>query len=393
MARLLFIFDIGFDREGPSVHLLQDILKVALEEGNYVDVILKDTNGPLPLMPAEFAIFDNFNYVAIKEEDEKGKGFIKRYINEVNYAKKCGKYFLNNKKYDAVFLQSNPVAFFYMRLIAKLKSKIVFNVQDIFPYNLLYSGQLPFAKILFPILRKLQNMAYQRSNTIITISDDMKQTLVEDGVEESKIKVVYNWSYDDSPITKESIDGNNYYDLHMDHNKCNVVYAGNIGRMQNVELIVQAAMELQNDRSIQFYIIGNGANTENIDSMIVGLNNVTRLPMQNSKYAESIYAQADINIIPLMPGGIKTALPSKTATVLRTNTSIIFCIDSDSRFAQICKPNRRVYIADARYPGDLVSVINAVREDKNKGQMYEYCNWKLFSCENAKKYIKEMILQ
>ena len=390
MSRLLFVFDIGFDRGGPSVHLLQDVIREGLNHGNEIEVILKKTGGQDAEMPTEFSENAHFTYFTIDEKNSK-KSFIGRYFEEIKYARKCSKLFLKRGKYDAVFLQSNVAAYFYMRYLKKLGCRIVFNVQDIFPYNLKFSEQLPLEIITFPVFRKLQNMGYKMADSIITISDDMKQTLIEDGVDENRIEVIYNWSYSDSPITLEDISPANFYDLKMDHDKFNVVYAGNIGKMQNVELIAKTARELRDDTSVQFYVIGDGSNKKKLENISNGLKNIIFLPFQPSFFAESIYAQADLNVIPLMPGGIKTALPSKTATVLRVNKPVAFCVGRDNIFARLVEDDERVFFTETGNPQELVEVIKKLRSNTNTQKTYRIKNMSVFSTVNAKKYIDYMV--
>lgn len=388
--RLLFVFDIGFDRGGPSVHLLQDVLRVALRQGHKVHVILKDTNGMDDVMPEEFKSNPLFTYDAIKWNNDTKAGFVKRYIEEVKYANLSGNRALSNGKFDSVFLQSNVITYFYMRHLKKLNCRIVYNVQDIFPYNLKLSGQLPLERITFPVFRKLQNMGYKMADSIITISDDMKQTLIDDGVDKNKIEVVYNWSYADTPIKYENIDADNVFDLHLDHNKFNVIYAGNIGKMQNVELIAKTAYRMKEDNSIHFYIIGDGANKDNVKGIIEGLDNVTLLPMQLSKYAESIYAQADMNVVPLMPGLIKTALPSKTATVLRVDKPVVFCIEENSNFAKLIYAFTSNSIAESN---NVMSLEKIIKYNQTKNQ--QVSNLSLFNAyflkKNAERYIQIIV--
>lgn len=387
--RLLFVFDIGFDRGGPSVHLLQDVLRAALNNGHDVNVILKNTGGYDSEMPDEFSLNPNFHYTIIKDDAKKG-GFISRYLNEVKYAKRCGDIACKHGRFDAVFLQSNVVAYFYMIKLKKLGCRIVFNVQDIFPYNLKFSGQLPMAGITFPLFRKLQNTAYQKCDAIITISDDMKQTLIEDGVDEKKIEVIYNWSYSDTPISFDNIDPENIFNLHLDHSKFNVVYAGNIGKMQNVEYVAKTAIKMKDNPNVHFYIIGDGTNKAHIEDITRELSNVTMFPMQPSKYAESIYAQADANIIPLMSGGIKTALPSKTPTVLRVNKPIVFCIDASCKFIENFSDLNYIYFADVQKEDSLLNAIMTII-DKNSRQIISFdpvsSIYSSFSSENSYKYI------
>lgn len=388
MSKLLFVLNIGFDRPGPSVHLLQDVIEAGLEEGNSIDVILTNTGGNEKDMPDRLACSRNLRYRVIKASEEKSLGFAGRYYREICYAKKCYKVAAEWKQeYDGVFIQSTPAALFYVRLFRKLKTRIVLNVQDIFPYNLMYSGQLPLSFITFPLFRALQHKAYLKTDKIITISDDMKQTLIEDGINSDKIEVVYNWSYGDTPITLETINTENVYDLHLNRNKFNVIYAGNIGKMQNVELIANAARLMKDDPTVQFYIIGDGANKNNVKQIVDGLNNVTMLPMQPSKYAESIYAQADLNVIPLAPGGIKTALPSKTATVLRVNKPVALCIDLGSKAELMFSSMDGVYICDCTREHD---VLGAIQRIKRTNVTIKRDECKLMGSGNKYKYIDLM---
>ena len=46
----------------------------------------------------------------------------------------------------------------------------------------------------------------------------------------------------------------------------NVVYAGNIGIMQNVDLLVKTAKLMQDEKNICFHIVGDGAYKEKLQS-------------------------------------------------------------------------------------------------------------------------------
>lgn len=385
--KILFWLNIGFDRGGPSVHLLQSVISSALKAGHSVDVILKDTGGAEEKMPSFFSENEAFTYTSVAEIEKGKTGFVKRYLNEISYAVKCRRIF-KGKKYDVAFLQSCNAAAFYVACLRTLKCPIVFNVQDIFPQNLKFSGQLPVAKITYPVFSRLQKTAYKKADRLITISEDMKDTIAEQGIEREKIEVVYNWSYADDPIRFENIPEEQILDLGLDPQKTNVVYAGNIGKMQNVELIAKTAKLSKNDPTVHYYIIGDGANKPNVEQITEGLSNVTILPMQPSIYAESIYAQADVNVIPLAKGGIKTALPSKTATILRTDTSAVFCIDRGSKFEEMLKNNKQIRVADNSNPELLYQVICELRDDATDTENGELLQ--SFSKKNADRYVEIM---
>ncbi len=391
MKKLLFVLNIGFDKPGPSVHLLQDIIQAGLNKDCLIDVILAKTQSDGETMPVFLSKNENLRYTCIDVSEQKSCGFIRRYLREIRFSQKCFEK-INRfaTKYDAIFVQSTPAAYFYLYKFKRLKSRIVFNVQDIFPYNLKLSGQLPLEKLSFPVFKKLQNIGYQIADQIITISDDMKQTLIDDGVDAKKIAVVYNWSYSDAPISLKKLDYDNVFDLSLKQTQFNVIYAGNIGKMQNVELIAKTAQRMVHDTSIHFYIIGDGANRHNVEKLVAGLNNVTMCPMQAAKYAESVYAQADVNIIPLMPGGIRTALPSKTATVLRTDKPVVFCVDKNSKTEALFSKMKDVYFCDCEKPDELVFLLNNLKSHKGESKRVRETP-SFITIKNSYKYVDYMI--
>jgi glycosyltransferase involved in cell wall biosynthesis len=388
MSRFLFVFDIGFDRPGPSVHLLNDIMRSALLHGHDIDVLSKDTGGTESLIAKEVMADPRFHHFIVKDDDEKKYGNIKRYLNEIKYASHCADIYLKQDKYGAAFLQSNPTAYFYFRDLKKLGCPVIYNVQDIFPYNLRIVGQSFVNKLLFPIFRRLQHSAYHKAAMVITISDDMKRQLIDDGVDPEKIRVIYNWSYSDEPIVLGNIPKERFFDLHCDKAKTNAVYAGNIGRMQNVEIIAETAKLTHEDDSIHYYIIGEGVNKPRIVSEIADMNNVTILPMQPASFAESIYAQADINIIPLRKKIIYTCLPSKIPTVLRANKPMIFCLDKDSLFGRCMSEKTNSVVVSPDDAGELAAAIREFQHHKvNHSDLIDLS---LFSQKNANDYIESL---
>ncbi len=383
---ILFVLTIGFDKGGPSVHLLTDVIENALQQGHSCHVVLKKTvSGDATGLERLTEAYNGLTVSLIADVKAKKGGFVKRYLDDCRYARKCKQRYKKGS-YDAVFLQSCNVGWVHMRCLKKLKAPIVFNIQDIFPQNLMFSGQLPMAKITYPLFCRLQKIAYQKANRLITISEDMKQTLVEQGINGEKIEVVYNWSYGDGRICLENIPQDRICDLHTKKDRLNVVYAGNIGKMQNVELIAKTAAVSKADTGIHYYIIGDGANKKRVETLTEGLPNVTLLPMQPSEYAESIYAQADVNLVPLAKGGIKTALPSKTATVLRTDAYAVFCIDPNSRFETLVEAGSRIRVTGNEDPQDLYRVLCELK-NQSVPTTGDTTLPKVFSRENAGRYV------
>lgn len=382
--KVLFWMFIGFDQHATSEHLLSAVIEQLCEAGHSVHVIQKNTGGNLPSIPERLVKYNVTTDVVPYQAVDKGN-FIARYLTELKYINACKKYITSD--YDAVFVQSTNVAGFAVRAVRKRlpKAIVTFNVQDIFPYNLAFSGGLKRNSIVFKVLAAEQRYGYKHSDHVITISEDMKDTLVADGVKEDKVEVVYNWSYqdelyDDVDLTPVS---------HMfDRDYFNVVYAGNIGVMQNVDILIEAAKLMKDDKDIWFHIIGNGVYKDKLETRAkeYGITNISFWPMQPPALAPAIYSAADVNVIPLVKDVYRTALPSKTATCLACQRPIIFAIGKDSKFGRKTMKEASCPVVEADKAEGLVEAIRDVQGDQKRNKAGEFFINYFKKTENSAKY-------
>lgn len=374
--KILFWLFTGFDRHVTSEHLLLADIEQLCKAGHSVHIIQKNTGGDLPYIPLKISDYSVSTDVIKTEATNKGN-FIARYLLELKYLLACTKYI--NQEYDAIFIQSTPVAGFAVKIVRKKcpKAIITYNVQDVFPYNAVSVGRLRKNSLIYQILSKIQKEGYKDSDHIITISEDMKDTIVKEGAEANKIEVVYNWSFQDELY--EGIDCSKVAYM-FDANFFNVVYAGNIGVMQNVDQIIEAAILMRDDNSVWFHIIGDGGSKTRLEEKAVKhqIKNISFWPLQPAELAPLIYCSADVNIIPLRKNVYKTALPSKTATCLGAQKPIIFAIGKDSKFGQQVMKETGCIVIEPDNPNELVKAIRSVQNSggaQNTDEFYlKYCS-------------------
>ena len=381
--KVLFWMFIGFDQHATSEHLLSAVIERLCEAGHSVHIIQKNTGGNLPAIPGRLSKYDVTADVIPYQAADKGN-FIARYLAELKYINACKKYITSD--YDAVFIQSTNVAGFAVKAVRKRlpQAIVTFNVQDIFPYNLAYSGGLKKNSFVFNIMAAEQRYGYKHSDHVITISEDMKDTLVTDGTPAEKIEVVYNWSYQDELY--ENLDLSPVSHM-FDKNYFNVVYAGNIGVMQNVDILVETAKLMKDDKSVWFHIIGNGVYKEKLEARAkeYGITNISFLLMQSPELAPAIYSAADVNVIPLVKGVYRTALPSKTATCLACQKPIIFAIGRDSKFGQKAMNEGSCLVVEADKAEELVEAIRKTQSgEKNREGSFYLKYFK--NTENSREY-------
>ena len=382
--KVLFWMFIGFDQHATSEHLLSAVIERLCEQGHSVHIIQKNTGGNLPSIPERLVKYNVTTDVVPYQAADKGN-FIARYLTELKYINACKKFITSD--YDAVFIQSNNVAGFAVRTIRKKlpKAIVTFNVQDIFPYNLTFSGGLKKSSPVFKILAAEQRYGYKHSDHVITISEDMKDTLVADGVKEDKVEVVYNWSYQDELY--ENVDLSPV--AHMFSTEYfNVVYAGNIGVMQNVDILIEAANLMKEDKNAWFHIIGNGVYKDKLEARAkeYGITSISFWPMQPPEFAPAVYFSADVNVIPLVKDVYRTALPSKTATCLACQRPIIFAIGQESKFGQKVMKEAGCPVVEADIAEELVEAIKRVQNGERRNTAGEFFLKYCKMTDNSRKY-------
>lgn len=322
--KLLFVINIDMNKNGPSVHLLNDIINVAKNRGHTIIRIERKYNDDTWDIETESG--KNEKRYTVETTEPRKCNYAKRYMNDLKYVSKCKK-IAKKEKVDAIFLQSNVVAGFHLAWMKKRKDcQVLFNVQDIFPLDMYVDGSWGKHHPLYLIFSAIQNYAYKHSKYVVTISEDMKKSLLSLGVEENKLKVVHNWAYE-----TEWIESDNQFvknELYSE-DKYYVVYAGNIGTAQDVETLIYAAKYLEKYEDIEILIIGKGARLEKCKEIVKNkmIDNVVFkdfLPQHLSQY---IYGNASVNVVTLAPGIMNTSLPSKTAACYKSNRPVIYCVE------------------------------------------------------------------
>jgi glycosyltransferase involved in cell wall biosynthesis len=316
-----------YDPEKPTInYLYRPLWEKLIKAGHEINIITPNPTRGIPLEEQEkynkssvevngkITIYRVKCYTYPPKRFSKFK-LLQRYISVARrLAKK-----LRKVKSDAVFVSSNPpllYSYLVTKYCARKKIPVVYNVQDIYPDNVFSKKHLAY-KLFNPF----QVKSLKRATEVITISETMRRTLLAKGDFNDKISVIYN--FDISEVAKAPTLKKYTF---FDPLQFNVVYAGNIGYVQDIDVILSAAKLLVHEPRIHFHIVGEGSQAARIAARIHDENivNATYYPPHSVEDSAQLYKNADVNIISILPGIIKTALPLKTASCLAAQKPIIF---------------------------------------------------------------------
>lgn len=386
--KIVIATPILFDPRSPFNHLLRDILEGMVKAGHEVTRIAAVENEDENTY--QMGLREIRHIPVIRKRADKGN-IVSRYIKDTLTNIRIARRLSKLDTGDVLFEDVGYSSFWTVRAAKKKGLKVVAMLQDIWPDNAVQSGLIKEGSLIYRYFEMWQRYIYKKADAIICISDDMKAFLVSKGVQETKIKVIYNWAYGDDEVVIPWAENTFVKKFHLKEDLFYPVYAGNIGRMQNVELLIEAAEILKEQTQIHFLIIGDGVCKDKINRLIKEkrLDNVSVYPLQPSSYATSIYSAAGVNLISLVKGGTKTALPSKTGVCLSCGRPVIFCFDKDSKFHALCEKYDVGECVSSTDAADLAKAIMrccAERKSRNAGSVAMYTN--LFTrSKNIQQYV------
>ena len=232
---------------------------------------------------------------------------------------------------SCIYLASTPpIQGMIGSIVKKFKGiPFVYNLQDIFPDSLVGTGLAKKDGLLWKIGRRIENFTYRNADKIIVISQDFKRNIMAKGVPEEKIEVVYNW-VDENAITPVKDEENELFEeFGISRDKFRVVYAGNLGNAQNIEIIVNAARRLKDNKQIEFIIFGKGGLEDEIKETKAKeqLDNLKILPLQPYERVAKVYGLGHVCIVACKPGLGGAAMPSKTWSIMSSGRAVLANFD------------------------------------------------------------------
>lgn len=207
-------------------------------------------------------------------------------------------------------------------------AKFVYHVQDIHPEVSVLSGDGLGRGFSLRALRWLDNQTLLRASAIVTLSADMGNTLMARGLGVLPIHIINN-----PPLKAESIDPP--AGLRKPDGKVRVIFAGNIGRFQNVLLLAEGvALSLDKHPELELMILGDGVALKELKERWGNHRQVRFVPFLPFSQAQTLIAEADVGLVSLSKGLYRVAYPSKVASYRALGLKILALIEPESELVK-----------------------------------------------------------
>lgn len=270
---------------------------------------------------------------------------------------------------DVMLIASTPPTQGAMAgLIKMVTSKpLVYNLQDIFPDSMIGTGLTHEGSLIWKVGRIVENFTYRHADKIVVISEDFKKNIMAKGVPENKIEVIYNWVDQNSVFPINENDNELFEEFGVSREKFRVVYAGNLGNAQNIEIILDAARRFKDNQDIEFLIFGTGGLESEIKAAKESerLDNLLIMPLQSYDRVSKVYGLGDVCIVACKPGLGGAAMPSKTWSIMSAGRAVLANFD-EGELKQIVEQNGCGVFTQAGDLDGFVSAIEALSKDRDR---------------------------
>jgi len=172
-------------------------------------------------------------------------------------------------------------------------------------------------KRLLHVLFKAEKYLLDQSHRVSSISLGMKKKILAKGVPESKYIMFPNWVDEQAirPLPKEQ---SLRHEWGIPLTDKVVLYSGNLGEKQGLEIIIEAAARFSHRPDVHFIICGSGGARDRLKAMAqqANLGQIRFYPLQPYERLSALLATADVHLVLQKKSASDLVMPSKLTGIL-----------------------------------------------------------------------------
>lgn len=314
--KLFVATELFYPEEASTAHYLTQIV-IKLSSKYDIEVlagtpVYKVDEEKLDYLPC------NVNVTRLGDKTINKNNIIKRFFRAFSLSFKMKRFIARNSHAnDKILMVTNPalLALILPRWCKRHERHITMIVHDVFPENTVAAGLLKSSSAVYKLAKKFFDSSYACVDKFIVCGNDMKEVIMNKlGKQKKEIVVIQNWGDTERIIPLKTRD-----DLNI-----TIQFAGNIGRVQGFEKVLQIIHKVQNPL-VQFVIRGNGALIETLKERANReFKNLTVLGAYSRVEENDVLNSCDLSFVSLNSSMYGLGVPSKSYNCMAAGKPILF---------------------------------------------------------------------
>jgi len=244
-------------------------------------------------------------------------------------------------------------------------AKTVLHIQDFEIDAMIGLCMLGKRKVILWFAYKLESLIMRSFDRVSTISYSMCARLHEKGVAKSSAVIFPNWVDTDVMTPVENKERYRKMWWGIGNDEIIILYSGNIGRKQGLELVLEAAYKLRHEKKLRFVFVGAGNDKANLLDKAKELNvsNVSFHDLQPVEDLPDLLRFADIHLVIQRKGAADAVFPSKVTGIFSVGGHAIVTAEPHTELGRVLIDNPDVAtLIPPESVNDLVVAIKCLAE-------------------------------
>lgn len=318
----------------PYASMLRAIVQRWVKDGHDVDVLSSQPSYKAGLgneKQASRGSLDGATVVRLNLPSEAGRPVI-RILNSLRLGFGILFQAVIKTRYDVIMVSTSPpvLAGWFTALAARMTgARFVYHCMDIHPEIGRISGEFRNPR-LYSLLSCLDTWTCSQARPVVVLSQDMKRSLGKRKSQKTpSIVVINNFSLPNDEALPEVLP------FPWPKESFVLLFAGNIGRFQGLDALIDAMGLLRNREDIRLLMMGEGAEKARLSRKAEEMGaRVTFVGHHSVDVAKMAMVKAGAGFVSLVPDLYRYAYPSKTMTYLEQGCPVLVAVEPDSDLAR-----------------------------------------------------------
>ncbi len=249
--------------------------------------------------------------------------------------------------------------------VARLKGARLVNwCQDLFPEAAAAVGVRFATGTSGRVLRALRNASLGGAAINVAVCDSMAARLRAEGIAPDRITVIHNWA-DGAHVRPLAPEDNRLRQQWGLGDRFVIGYSGNLGRVHEVETLVELMDRLDDEPGLVFLLVGAGAGYERLKRRAGqrSLANLMLRPYQSLERLRESLTAPDLHIVSLRPECEGLVMPSKLYGALAAGRPVLAIGDPAGDVARLVRAHGAGLVAAPGEAGAAAAAIRALRAE------------------------------
>ncbi len=242
------------------------------------------------------------------------------------------------------------------------RAPLVFNVQDVFPDAAVRTGAITNPTVV-RLARWLERLSYHRARAVTVLSDDLRDNVVAKVRPSCRDRIHVIPNFVDTDRLRPADRMTAYRSELGIGDEPVVLYAGNVGFSQSLDLVVDAARRCPD---ITFVVNGDGAARRELEESAAGLANLRFVGYQPIDRLPEVLASGDVHVVPLRRGLGDVSVPSKTYSSLAVARPVVAAIDPGTEIPRLLQVAGAGVAVAPDEPESFAAAIRALVDDPDR---------------------------